>query len=262
MSITTQHITAPLSDTLAITSVGDLFGTQARLVTQPEEVAEALFSLTDNIVVWVMVVALFAYYLFVMFAYGGHIGQMAKIAVGRNLGIRVADELSYLFMRAVRNSVAMGVIAWSLVAVGWLGRMGAVGVEGVDPLWLVPLFAVVMLALGGVMRIVTVGICALTRRREIPEGLGILSETLMGLATIVATPVALLFVVNTGASVELFGTIALLVAGVALFAYITKSFVFFIEQKISILLWFLYLCTVVLIPIGAMLTVMVRSCVI
>ncbi|MBO7300422.1 MAG: DUF4271 domain-containing protein [Tidjanibacter sp.] len=261
MSITEQHIT-PLSDTLPVASVGDLFGSQARLVAQPEEAAEMLLSLTDNIVVWVMVVALFAYYLFVMFAYGGHIGQMAKIAIGKNLGIRVADELSYLFMRAVRNSVAMGIIAWSLVAVGWMGAVGAAGVGGIDPLWLVPLFALVLLALGGAMRIVTIGICTLTRRKEVSEGLGVLSETLMGLASIIVTPVALLFVVNTGASVELFGTIALLVACVALFVYITKSLVFFIEQKISILLWFLYLCTVVLIPIGAVLTVMVRSSVI
>ena len=64
--------------------------------------------------------------------------------------------------------------------------------------------------------------------------------------------------VNTGASREMLGWVLVGVACVALFAYVVKSFVFFIEQKISILLWFLYLCTVVLIPIGAMLTVMVR----
>ena len=245
-----------------MTSVGDIFGAQAHLVPQPEQVAEPLFSLTDNAVVWVMVVGLFAYYLFVMFAYGGHLGQMVKIAIGGNLGIRVADELSYLFMRAVRNSVAMGIVTWALVAVGWLDGKGVVSVGGLDPLWLVPLIVAVIALVGGVQRIVTIGICSLTRRGEVAEGLGILSETLMGLAAIIATPVALLFVVNTGATVEIFGWVALFVACVALFAYITKSFVFFIEQKISILLWFLYLCTVVLIPIGAMLTVMVRSSVI
>ena len=245
-----------------MTSVGDIFGVQAHLVEQPELVAESLFSLTDNVVVWAMVVALFAYYLFVMFAYGGHFGQMVKISFGGNLGMRVADELSYLFMRAVRNSLAMGIITWALVAVGWLDRMGVVSVGGLDPLWLVPIAIATLALVGGVQRVVTIGICSLTRRGEVAEGLGILSETLMGLAAIIATPVALLFVVNTGASVEIFGWVALFVVCVALFAYITKSFVFFIEQKISILLWFLYLCTVVLIPIGALLTVMVRNSVI
>ncbi len=246
----------------SMAGVGDIFGSQAHLVPQPEQVVEPLFSLTDNVVVWLVVVALFACYLFVMFAYGGHLGQMVKIAVGGNLGIRVADELSYLFMRAVRNSVAMGVATWALVAVGWLGEMGVVSVGGVAPVWLIPIFVATIAAVGGVQRIVTIGICALTRRKEVAEGLGILSETLMGLAAIVATPVALLFVVNTGASVEYFGWATIGVVGVALFIYVIKSFVFFIEQKISILLWFLYLCTVVLIPIGAILTVMVRNCVI
>ena len=239
-------------------SVGDIFGAQAHLVVQPEGMAEPLFSLTDNVVVWVAAVMLFVYYLFVVFAYGGYIGQMAKIVVRGNLGIRVADELSYLFVRAVRNSVAMGVIMWALVAVGWLEMCGVESVAELRTMWLTPVIAAVSVAIGSVQRLLTNAICTLTRRGEVAEGLGILADTLMGLAAIVATPIALLFVVNTGASMEMLGWVLVGVACVALFAYVVKSFVFFIEQKISILLWFLYLCTVVLIPIGAMLTVMVR----
>ena len=53
--------------------------------------------------------------------------------------------------------------------------------------------------------------------------------------------------------------VAIGVAGVALATFVTKSLIFFLEQKVSILLWILYLCAVVLIPIGIVATLVVRN---
>jgi hypothetical protein len=49
------------------------------------------------------------------------------------------------------------------------------------------------------------------------------------------------------------------VASIGLVTFVLKSLVFFLEQKISILLWFLYLCTAILIPIGIVVTLVVRN---
>lgn len=247
--------TAP--DSLA-TSLVELFGTRARLAAHPEEVVERL-SLTDNVVVQGLIVALFVYYLVVVTHYGEHIAQMWKIAVGDNLGIRVADELSYLFMRAVRHAVALGIVAWSLVGVGWLGTKGVESVGGIEPIWLVPIAMAVFAAVVVLQRLLTLGICTLTRREEIAQGLNLLSDTLLALAGLVTTPIALLFVVNTGASVGALGIACIVVASIAMIIFIIKSLIFFIEQNVSILLWILYLCTVVLIPIGIVLTLVARG---
>lgn len=215
--------------------------------------------IADNSVVWIGIVALFVFYLFVVFAYGSHIGQMAKVIVGRNLGIRVADELSYLFMRAVRYGLLMGVVMWALVGVKWLDLVGT-RIEGVEVGWHLPLFVGVGLAVGVVQRLATNGICWLVRREDIAEGLNILADTLMAFVAIVTTPVALLFVANVGVSATILGVVCL-VAGIAGFLiFCTKSLIFFIEQKVSILLLILYLCTAVLIPIGIVATVVVRNC--
>lgn len=235
-----------------------LFGERAKLVEQPA-ITDGALSLTDNAVVWLLVVAMFVYYLFVVFAYGGHIGQMWKIVVGDNIGIRVADELSYLFMRAVRNSVMLGIITWALVGVGWLDALGIDSLGTIPPLWLVPIGIVVFVGVGAVQRILTIGICTLTRRGEVAQGLNILADTLMALASLVATPIALLFVINTGSSAEVLGMITVGVASVALATFVTKSLIFFLEQKVSILLWILYLCAVILIPIGIVATLAVRN---
>lgn len=250
----------PLADSVA-TNLGALFGSEARLVPQGVEELVLGSSIAENWVVWMSVVVLFALYLFIIFAYGGHFGQMGKVIVGRNLGIRIADELSYLFMRAVRSSLLMGVLTWSLVAVKVLD-MSNVENLGMDACWLVPMFVVVALTVGTFQRLLTNGICALVRRRDIAEGLNVLADTTMAFVAIVATPLALLFVANAGVSAVVLGWVVIFVVIVGFMLFCTKSLIFFIEQKVSILLLILYLCTAVLIPIGIVATLVVRNSVI
>ena len=239
--------------------LGAVFGASARVVPQPVEALVSSVQFTDNAVVWMGVVVLFVLYLFVLFAYGGHTSQMVKIIIGRNLGIRVADELSYLFMRAVRYALLMGVVMWSLVAVKWLDLSGVESI-GVEPYWVLPLFVVVALGVGFVQRVVTNGMCRLVRRDDIAEGLNILADTLMAFVAIVTTPFALLMIANEGASALALGVGCVVAGLLALLVFCTKSLNFFIEQKVSILLLILYLCTAILIPIGIVATLVVRNC--
>lgn len=239
--------------------LGAVFGASARVVPQPIEALTHPIHFANGVVVWASVVALFVFYLFFLFAYGGHTSQMGKIIVGRNLGIRVADELSYLFTRAVRYALLMGVVMWSLVGVKWLDLAGVRSVE-IPTEWLLPLSVATALGVGFVQRIVTNGMCRLVRRSDIAEGLNILADTLMAYVAIVTTPLALLMVANSGASALVLGIVCVALGVLALFIFCTKSLIFFIEQKVSILLLILYLCTAILIPIGIVATLAVRNC--
>ena len=256
-------MTDTLQHTLSTSSLGGdlgaVFGASARVVPQPVEALSHSVFFTDSAVVWVGVVVLFVLYLFVLFAYGNHTSQMGKIIIGRNLGIRVADELSYLFMRAVRYALLMGVVMWSLVAVKWLDLAGVWSI-GVEPEWALLLFVAAALGVGLVQRLTTNGMCYLVRRGDIAEGLNILADTLMAFVAIVTTPVALLMIANDGASALTLGIVCLVAGLLAMLVFCMKSLIFFIEQKVSILLLILYLCTAILIPIGTVATLVVRNC--
>jgi hypothetical protein len=93
----------------------------------------------------------------------------------------------------------------------------------------------------------------------VSQGLSITDRAIIGLEAVVVAPCTLLFVINDGLSAQIVGITIAVVVCLGVMAYVVKSFIFFVEQKISILLWFLYLCTVVLIPLGVVVTTLVRN---
>lgn len=244
-----------------------LFGPSARIVAEggsgEQAVAEVLTnaaSLTDNLVVKLGLVILFVVYMLTTTVYWGQFGGMLKIILTNNIGIKVADELSYLFVKAMRTAAAMGILTWSLVAVGAVRFVGIdISALGVGAEWCVP---VCIATIAGMLLfgwLLTRGVCWLIRRSDLGEGLEVLAEATMALAAVVATPLALLFVVaGGGAGPWLLGALSL-IAAVGLFTYTIKSFIFFLEQKISFLLWLLYLCAAFLIPLGIIVSTVLHN---
>ena len=254
------------TDTIAHTSteaLQEVFGGEARFV--PSEVVNGIVDafngtpLTDNWVVRVVALILFVGYVATMLLYGGHIGGMWKIVVGRNLGIKVADELSYLFVRAMLSFCGIGIVALALSAVKALEILGVEQIEGVESLWVAPMVMLAIVGAMGVIRLLTKAMCHLVKRVEVSQGLSITDRAIIGLEAVVVAPCTLLFVINDGLSAQIVGITIAVVVCLGVMAYVVKSFIFFVEQKISILLWFLYLCTVVLIPLGVVVTTIVRN---
>lgn len=254
------------TDTIAHTSteaLQEVFGGEARFV--PSEVVNGIVDafngtpLTDNWVVRVVALILFVGYVATMLLYGGHIVGMWKIVVGRNLGIKVADELSYLFVRAMLSFCGIGIVALALSAVKALEILGVEQIEGVESLWVAPMVMLAIVGAMGVIQLLTEAMCRLVRRVEMAQGLSIMGSATIGLMAVVVAPCTLLFVINDGLSAQIVGITIAVVVCLGVMAYVVKSFIFFVEQKISILLWFLYLCTVVLIPLGVVVTTLVRN---
>lgn len=238
-----------------------IFGPEAHLSpalpTDMELLGEMV--LTESWVVRIVMLALFVGYAVAMWLYGSHVGDMWKIVVGRNIGIKVADELSYLFVRAMLVLSGVGVVAISVAAVKVLGLCGVELIEGVAPEWTAPVVIAAMCGALGVMWVATRAICALTGRGEVAEGLEVTAIAVGGLTATIITPCVLLFVLGSGTSAIIIGTIIALCTAIAMLCFVMKSFIFFVEQKISILLWILYLCTVVLIPLGVVVTTIIRN---
>lgn len=237
----------------------ELFGPEAVVVARDVAGELAPFAPTENPVMAIALIAIFIAYVISLCSSGSQIGQMLKIAAGNNLGIRIADELSYLYTRATRNLRLLGVAVLSAAVVKWLDMNGIVGVGNIGPLLMFPLIVVAICAVWLYQSALTRGICTLVRRDDVATALLLLGETTMALTTLFGTPVVLLFAANTGTTTEAFGIATIAVASIALLLFVLKSLIFFVEQKISILLWFLYLCTAILIPIGIVATLVVRN---
>jgi hypothetical protein len=127
------------------------------------------------------------------------------------------------------------------------------------PQWYLPLCLAIIAGLVLFGWLLTRGLCWLVRRSVLGEGLEILAEATLALSAVVATPIALLFVIGGGVYGKALLIMAIVVAVIGLLTYAIKSFVFFLEQKISILLWLLYLCAAVLIPLGVIVSTVLHN---
>lgn len=260
----------PHSPEMADSLARVLFGPSARIVAEGggdqvavEAVADVMTeaaSLTDNLVVKLGLVILFVVYMLTTTVYWGQFGGMLKIILTNNIGIKVADELSYLFVKAMRTAAAMGILTWSLVCVGAAGYAGIdIAALGIAPEWFLPVCIATTSGLLLFGWMLTRGVCWLIRRGDLGEGLEVLAEATLALVAVVSTPLALLFVVGAE-GIGLWLLIGLgLIAVVGLFTYTIKSFIFFLEQKISFLLWLLYLCAAFLIPLGIIVSTVLHN---
>ena len=236
-----------------------IFGPAARIVAEGGESVAQAAQLTDNLVIKVGMLVLFVAYLVVVTLYWGQFGDMLKIILGRNIGIKVADELSYLFVKAMRSEAVVGLLTWALLAVGAAQFWGITMGDHLAPQWYLPLCLAVIAGLVLFGWLLTRGLCWLVRRSDLGEGLEILAEATLALSAVVATPIALLFVIGGGVYGKALLIMAIVVAAIGLLTYAIKSFVFFLEQKISILLWLLYLCAAVLIPLGVIVSTVLHN---
>lgn len=70
------------------------------------------------------------------------------------------------------------------------------------------------------------------------------------LATVMVAPVMLMALMGSAAAYDLWFKVATVGAGVVAILFIRESIKFFIHKKVSILHWFLYLCTVEILPLS------------
>lgn len=241
-----------------------VFGSSATLISAgQEEVANGCQMMSDgmvqNPVVMVGLMVVFVCYALLLLFYGGYVRGISKIVFGSNMGTKLSDEISLLFLRAMRLFALLSVVMWALVGVRVLQWQGVEGVAEVPNGSLAIVLCLAILAILALQRLSTQLICSLTRRYALGEGLSLLTTALLALTAVVATPLALLVVANTGALATMLIIALLTIASMALLCYVIKTFVFFVEQKISILLWILYLCAVVLLPMGIAATTLLQN---
>ncbi len=130
--------------------------------------------------------------------------------------------------------------------------------EDIDILY-VPLAAVgVFFAVTVAQYILLAGVGLVTRSFSDVTTLVRIRLSYFALATVMAAPVMLVARISSGAAAEAWFVAGSLAAGVAAFFFLRESLMFFISKKISILHWFLYLCTIEIMPLSLLWQAAVR----
>lgn len=218
------------------------------------------YTLTDGWVYHILVFALFIYYAFILLRVSGYVREIFQIIRNKHVSLRVSEESVNLIYSALKGVTTLGILLFGLTTVKITDVFELVNVEklGVGVEWLP-----ILVILGYTLTIVihrgfTSMIGGVTMDTQFTTNITALKKMIFGFMSIITTPLVLIFLVNTGPAMIPLACLILTITVAFVLLFILKTIILFIEKKVSILLWFLYLCTVEIIPIAVLLIILMR----
>ncbi|MBQ3149346.1 MAG: DUF4271 domain-containing protein [Alistipes sp.] len=234
-----------------------------------EQLLEGVASFSGSGMLWVDV-------LLNLFVFGVLIGYMFCV-------YRYYDDVvalfSSVFSRSVISADRVGERRRSEIFYGFLGKLFLLGAAFVgvlamlsivgehtmrvgltqDVMMAVPLIAVAVFLVVIVFQYIELLIVGVVIR-SLPEVFAImrLRLTYFVFFTVIAAPILLISQMGQAESYEVWGSLGLVATFLSLMLYLRESLQFFISKKISILHWFLYLCTVEILPLTFLWQLVVR----
>lgn len=219
--------------------------------------------LTGNLFVQLIVLAIFVTYSLVLYGYGSHVATVLNLSRGKLYVEKLLEDQNYVFEKflALTNILGLMVISVAVVKaadIGW-GEQAA----GLMPRWmqmsLIGLVWVAMCVVTLVQRMLLGVVGVVTLNRGLTEKITYLKKLALSLFTIIATPTVLMMALAPAGVSKVLLVIAIAESGVALVFFLFRTYMIFIEQKISILYWFLYLCAVEILPLSVPIALMLRN---
>lgn len=230
------------------------FGARSQLVAEERSLLPYAEPITDHPVFqWFVLLLAVAYALMIC----AHLHDILGFFRAKREDHRVEQERASFRSspRAVRGAALIGLLFLASLLVRLLAESGA-ALPGTMTLLLLTLGACLGLPLLQSGMLTLVGHITLTS--DLTQSLVQLKTLLMGIATVVTAPLALLFLFcPRGEGLGWFYLLCL-IAALVLLLFLKESLALFLRKKISILHWFLYLCTVECFPVSFMVILSVR----
>lgn len=264
-SLASSHVSdsvAVIRDSVRRIVASDIFGQQSILSQHAAPAAPSGDSMiTDPWYFQAMVVALFVLYAYMLFVYSHELGAIfrAVFNTGRD---REYDEYpasgGFLAAFAVMGAFGLGIALVRAAAI-WLPRQVLESLPA-DSAFLIVLFVVTAhITLSLIRRLIMRGIGSLTLSGNFTRRILALGQLCRTTAAMVLIPLVVLLALAPEIwAVRLLWLSAALLS-LFIVHYLYRSLRVFIKEKVSILLWFLYLCTVEVIPVGILILGILRS---
>jgi len=176
--------------------------------------------------------------------------------MGNRLYMKKIAEQNVVFRSFLSFMTVTGAIAWPMIGIR-LAEVAGVRLAGPStPVWMaeaaLPAMALLVLLFFLWRRTVLRLSGWFTRSGGFTTGLLHLTKTVFVLMTVLLVPILLLLALNRNpisALIMAWVLAAGIVLGLWLLLY--KTFTLFVSQKVSILYWFLYLCTIEIFPVSS-----------
>lgn len=241
----------------------EVFGAESFMPSTAVQPLPEAVSLTDNLPIQIATICLLLLYPYIIFRYGREIMQLFRMVFTVKKEERSTDDYNYLFADFITGVLAAGYLMTGIAAVKAVGLLadGAVldVIQRQGPFLVLSVVSLTMAAVNIgqqlVMRIAGVVTLSIRFIRRLLS----LRRLFFTVITVSATPAVLLFALADEGMAQIPGYAAAGIVAGFLIYYIYRSLKLFIEEKVSILLWMLYLCIVEVMPPAMILLATLRS---
>ncbi len=241
-----------------------VYGAQSvKLVQETAGTADALGLLTGNGWFQILSLVVLGLWCWMIYYYRGQAAMCLKSLVIFKAEDKFTAEHGHLFNRFVNYAVAVMVAATGIMVVKIVSETVDPQVLAFLPGWFVPPAAIMVAALAAAIIALQFGILklagGLTFSEELTAELVQTKKMHLAAAAVVAVPAIILF---TGLN-PVWDTILeyLIIAEVVAIAtaFTVKTCILFVRQKVSLLVWILYLCAVEIFPLSLAVLMAVKN---
>ncbi len=249
----------PVVDTLTV-SPEQMFGPASYIpavggVGDAVACAESL--LADNLIFKIAVLLCFAGYCVTLYMYRQQTPALLSVFRSKLYVDNLLGERNYTFDTFLNAAVGLGILALSLSGIRVADILGGARMADVLSEWAVTLLAPVVWLLLGVIfayqLVVLNASGAITYSQKFVSDLRYLRKVNFSVASVLLTPLFLMYAMSGQTGFSALSVIILVVIlGVGVF-HLERTYLLFVDEKISKLYWFLYLCTVEIFPVTLLL---------
>lgn len=242
------------TDALGTVSSTDVFGNGTYLPAVSAHESSTNLFISSDLGYQLITVGLFFLYFFMVFRFGSELMQYPKLLAGSG-GKREHRSENDIPATEVSIGITLcGLFGFSLALFKLLDLFGgqhvSQAISTTYPWILITATAVVIFILLLFQKLILHITGALTFSNSFTGTLVKLRRSFQISSTVAALPVILLLALSEGLWSYIFAWTLIVITLLALTAYITKSFLLFVGQKVSILFWILYLCAVETVPLA------------
>lgn len=244
-----------VADTLTVTAE-KMFGA-ASYVPQTQ-LAQSLSDLTrsfltDSLVFKLVVLLCFAGYCITLYLYRQQASALLGVFRSKLYVDNLLDERNYTFDNFLNSLVSLGILTLSLAIVKAADMLAGADMAGTLPGWAVFLLAPVAWVLLGLIFLYQTLVLkisgTLTYSGKFISNLRYIRKIDFSVAAVLLTPFFLMFSTSAESDARAISYIIIAVLCAIVIFHLARTWMLFVDEKISKLYWFLYLCAVEIFPV-------------